>query len=139
MRKIEWIRREDLSQIIPLLQLLNEDTDMSVLQKRLRELSNDAYHCAGAFEDDQLVGICGVWELYKHYVGKHIELDNVVLLPEYRGKGIGEEMVAWIEAWAKEQGFVASELNCYVVNSAGMRFWLNQGYKILGFHCQKKW
>ena len=91
------------------------------------------------FEDDQLVGICGVWELYKHYVGKHIELDNVVLLPEYRGKGIGEEMVAWIEAWAKEQGFVASELNCYVVNSAGMRFWLNQGYKILGFHCQKKW
>lgn len=33
---------------------------------------------------------------------------------------------------------VASGLNCYVVNDKGIRCWLNQGYRTIGFHCQKK-
>lgn len=138
MHTIKWIENENLSIILPLLQTINEDTDSAILAKRLPEMIKANYRCAGVFMGNDLIGICGVWTLHKHYVGKHIELDNVVLLPSYRNSGIGEELIAW-HAWAKEQGCAASELNCYVHNSAGIKFWLNQGYKILGFHCQKKW
>jgi len=140
MHKIQWISKEELSIIIPLLKLLNDSSaNEAVLEQRLEEMKNNNYQCVGVFEDNRLIGICGAWVLHKHYVGKHIELDNVMILPEYRGKGIGEEMIAWLETWAKEQGCVAGELNCYVQNSAGLKFWLNQGYRVLGFHCQKKW
>ncbi len=139
MHTIQWIAEDNLSSIIPLLQTINEGVGEEVLEERLALMKAANYRCAGVYDGDQLIGICGVWVLYKHYVGKHIELDNVVLLPSHRNKGLGESLMDWLEAWAKEQGCAASELNCYVHNSAGIKFWLNQGYKILGFHCQKKW
>ena len=138
-KRFEWIEKNRLDEIIPLLLTVNEGIDSLILRERLQAMAEANYRCAGVFDGDELVGICGVWILIKHYVGKHIELDNVVLLPDYRGQGIGEEMILWLEAWAKVQGCSASELNCYVHNSSAVKFWLNQGYKILGFHCQKKW
>jgi len=138
MRSIKFIEKEDLPIIIPLLELVNEGTDMAVLHERLQAMMAANYRCVGVFDEAEVVGICGVWILVKHYVGRHIELDNVVLLPAYRSMGIGEEMILWIESWAGQQGYVAGELNCYVNNSAAIKFWLNQGYKILGFHFQKK-
>ena len=139
MYTIEWIAAENLSIILPLLKSINETTEENVLAQRLEEMCNQNYKCAGVFDKGKLIGICGVWVLHKHYVGKHIELDNVVLLPEYRNRRIGENLITWIEAWAKGQGCTCGELNCYVYNSAGIKFWMNQGYKIIGFHCQKKW
>jgi diamine N-acetyltransferase len=62
----------------------------------------------------------------------------VFILPEYRGKGIGEKLMEWIYAYAKSRGCVASELNCYVTNNGGQKFWINEGYKILAFHFQKQ-
>ncbi len=114
MHTIQWIEKGNLTVVVPLLQTINEGTDAAILLKRLQEMIEANYRCAGIFDCEDLVGICGVWTLYKHYVGKHIELDNVVLLPAYRNKGIGEELIAWLEAWAKNQGCAASELNCYV-------------------------
>jgi GNAT superfamily N-acetyltransferase len=139
MHNIRWIERENLPVIIPLLEMINEGTDRDILKERLQAMAEANYQCVGVFEGKELIGICGVWILVKHYVGRHIELDNVVLLPAYRNMGIGEELISWIEAWAAQQGYVGGELNCYVNNSAAVKFWLNQGYKILGFHCQKKW
>lgn len=138
MHAIQWIEKDRLEEILPILQLLNEKTDTAILAQRLKEMKAHNYRCAGAYAEGRLIGICGAWILHKHYVGKHIELDNVMLLPEYRRLGIGEAMIAWLEAWAKSEGCVAGELNCYVQNSAGLKFWLNQGYRVLGFHCQKK-
>ncbi len=139
MHTIKWIPREQLFSILPLLQMINEGVSHSELEVRLKALSEANYRCAGVYDDKQLVGICGVWTLYKHYIGKHIELDNVVILPGYRNQGIGEDMLQWLQEWATKEGYVGSEINCYVHNSEGLKFWLNQGYKLIGFHCQKKW
>jgi GNAT superfamily N-acetyltransferase len=74
----------------------------------------------------------------KYYVGKHIEPDNVIIHPDYRGSGVGEALMKWIYNYAISQGCVASELNCYVSNNAGQKFWINQGYNVIGFHFQKQ-
>jgi GNAT superfamily N-acetyltransferase len=136
--QIKLIPDSDITSIIPLLKLLNENTDESLLKNRLKEMVDNSYHCVGVYYESQLIGVCGFWLLIKHYVGKHIEPDNVIILPEYRGKGIAEKMMAWIYDYGRENGCGASELNCYVGNSSGVRFWINQGYKIIGYHFQKK-
>lgn len=138
MYQIRLIPKEQMHSIIPLLRILNDSIDEATLQERLQDMMQRNYECAGMYDNDKLIGICGLWILNKYYVGKHIEPDNVMLLPEYRNKGAGEAMMAWVYEYGRSQGCIASELNCYVVNDKGMKFWLNQGYKIIGFHCQKK-
>lgn len=138
MYQIRLIPREELDTIIPLLRILNDAIDERTLQERLEDMQQRNYVCAGVYDQDRLIGICGLWILNKYYVGKHIEPDNVMILPEYRNQGVGEQMMEWVYAYGREQGCVASELNCYVTNDKGIRFWLNQGYRIIGFHCQKK-
>ena len=139
MHEIRWIEKQEIQIILPLLETINEGTNVVLLKMRLDEMMAAQYHCAGVFVSDRLVGICGAWVLHKHYIGKHIELDNVVILPDYRNDGVGARLIAWLEAWARAENCNGSELNCYVHNSPGVKFWLNQGYKLLGFHFQKKW
>lgn len=111
----------------------------ALLNERIADMVlHHNYECIGVYAGDELIGMSGLWILNKYYVGKHIEPDNVVILPAYRGKGIGQQLLKWMDDYGKAQGCVASELNCYVNNSEGLKFWLNNGYKVLGFHCQKK-
>jgi len=135
---IRLIEKEKLGMIIPLLARLNPKIPISVLEGRLVEMKTQGYECVGIFDGKILVGISGIWMLTKYYVGKHIEPDNVYVLPEYRGNGLGERLMDWIYEYAKSQGCSASELNCYVKNEAGQRFWKRQGYEILGYHYQKQ-
>lgn len=137
MYRIELIDKDKIEIILPLLTVLNSSLSHDVIQSRLKDMSNNNYLCVGVFDGDRLIGISGLWVLYKYYVGKHIEPDNVIVLPEYRSKGIGVLMMNWIDNYAKSIECEAIELNCYVTNNSGIKFWLNQGFKIIGYHCQK--
>lgn len=139
MYNIRIIPKEELRSTLPLLRMLNNDTiPGEVLEERMQEMQQHNYECVGVYDGARLIGISGVWVLNKYYVGKHIEPDNVMIHPDYRGKGVGEQMMQWVDEYGRSQGCIAAELNCYVSNDKGVRFWINQGYKILGFHFQKK-
>jgi diamine N-acetyltransferase len=133
----QLIPAEEMDSIIPLWQLLNNQISSKILGERLKEMLQKGYACAGVYEGEKLIGICGIWILTKYYIGRHLEPDNVIILPEYRGRGIGEKLMEWVHAYGKSRGCVAAELNCYVSNAAGQKFWVNEGYEILGFHYRK--
>lgn len=136
--KISLIAEEDINSIIPLLVQLNPKISVKILEKRLEEMMQHRYQCVGVFDQNRLIGISGIWTLTKYYVGKHIEPDNVYILPEYRGRGIGKELMEWIFDYAKSIGCLASELNCYTKNKAGQDFWKSQGYEVVAYHYQKQ-
>ncbi|HWK08080.1 MAG TPA: GNAT family N-acetyltransferase [Puia sp.] len=138
MYTFRLIPKEEISSIIPFLQILNDKIDEGTLHNRLNEMVEEGYECVGAYDEERLIGISGLWTLTKYYVGKHIEPDNVVILPEYRGRAVGEQLMDWIYAYGRSKSCLASELNCYVTNSGGQKFWANQGYKIIGFHYQRQ-
>lgn len=132
------IPKEELECIIPFLQLLNDKIPLEQLQERLADMRSQHYECVGVYDDGKLIGVSGLWIMTKYYVGRHIEPDNVIIDPAYRGRGIGEQLMEWIYDYGRSRGCVASELNCYVSNNAGQKFWMNQGYKIVGYHFQRK-
>lgn len=135
---IRLLEQNEMPLILSLVQLLNPDLDMSILENRLNKMIQKGYLCAGLFYDNELAGICGLWHLEKFYAGTHIEPDNVIIDPRYRGMGLGKRLFEWIDDYAAKNACETIELNCYVGNSAAHRFWMNEGYKILGFHFQKK-
>jgi GNAT superfamily N-acetyltransferase len=136
MFEIRFIPEKDLKSIIPLVKALN-GLDESILLQRLEVMMQSNYQCIGVYDQEKLIGISGIWTLTKFYIGKHLEPDNVVILPEYRNKGIGELMMQWIDNYAKEQNCDAIELNAYIENEKGIEFWKKAGYYIRGHHFQK--
>lgn len=120
---IRLIRPGEMETIIPLLRRLNGKIPTEVLQFRLQEMVLQGYQCVGVYDQKRLIGISGIWLLTKYYVGRHIEPDNVYILPEYQGNGLGQKLMEWIFDYARAKGCSASELNCYAGNRAGQRFW----------------
>ncbi len=137
MLSFKLLNETNKSDIIPFLLLLGKNIAEDTLESRLTEMFTQGYKCVGIFDEEKMIGISGLWIMTKYYVGKHIEPDNVIIDPEYRSSGVGEALMKWIYEYAISQNCIASELNCYVSNNGGQKFWINQGYKVIGFHYQK--
>ena len=137
--KIKFIPNEEIETIIPYLRMLDDSIGVDVLKERLPKMIEHNYKCAGVYDGDKLIGICGVWVLFKYYIGKHLEADNVMIHPDYRGKGIGPFMLDWVNDYGKSIGCVATELNSYIPNDRGNKFWKNYGCQKLGYHYRKSY
>lgn len=131
---IEIIPKKNILSIVPLLQQLNTKTPEEILKKRVLEMTTQNYKCVGMYDHEKLIGISGLWMLTRHYIGKTIEPDHVVIDTHYRGKNLGKKLFDWIYTYAKEKGFEATELNAYTGNRKSHKFYLNEGYEIYGYH-----
>jgi GNAT superfamily N-acetyltransferase len=135
---VRLIPTDQLPFILPLVKILNPDINEAVLAQRLEEMPGQGYQCAGAYLEDRLVGICGLWTLTRFYCGKYIEPDNVVVYPDFRSHGVGQKLMAWVYDYARAQHCEVVELNSYVGSPRAHKFYFNEGFAILGFHFQKK-
>ncbi len=135
---IQLIPNAEITAIIPLLRLLNNVIPEQTLRDRLDDMVRQGYKCAGLYLGGELIGICGLWIITKYYVGRHIEPDNVVILPEHRAKGFGKQLISWVCEYGRSQGCIASELNCYITNESGQAFWEKEGYNKIGYHYQRR-
>ena len=135
---IESIDPDKISQIIPLLQKINHKTPLEVLKTRVVEMANlSHYECVGLYLDNNLVGITGLWYSTRHYIGKTVEVDHVVIDEKYRDKGLGKKFLKWIYEYTQSKGCEAIELNTYSENRKSHKFYYNEGFGIFGFHFLK--
>ena len=134
--EIRFIPYGKMDTILPLaFELNNGKISLDLLGKRLKAmLAMGGYQCIGAYDAEELVGICGIWELNKLYVGKHLEPDNVFVKKAYRSSGVGQMMLDFLLAYAKDINCDGTEVNCYVSNLKGQKFWERQGYQPLAYH-----
>ncbi|GAA4761752.1 MULTISPECIES: GNAT family N-acetyltransferase [Flavobacterium] len=95
------------------------------------------YKQLAVFENDVCVGITGFWKGVKLWSGPYLEIDNFVVHPEYRKKGIGKLMTDYIDAKAKELGSTMIVLDAYVENFTAHKFYYNQGFVPRGYHFLK--
>ncbi len=124
--------------IIPLIQdFTSHKFPDQILQKRFEEMFTQNYECVGIFDQDKLMGVTGLWYQTRHYAGKSCETDHVYIHPDYRSKGVGNGLFAFIEKHAKKKGCEAIELNTYVQNAPSHKFYYKEGFNIIGFHFAK--
>lgn len=136
--EFKFIPKEDILSIIPLVKLINDYTPEETLKERILEMTNQHYKCIGVYVEGELIGISGLWFLTRHYAGKTIEPDHVVIKEAFRNKGIGRQLFDWIHQYARDNGYDATELNTFIENVKSHKFYENQGYKKLGLHFVKK-
>ncbi len=133
------IDKKDINSIIPLIQGLTDNKfSNSILENRFAEMVTQNYECAVVYDEDKLIGVCGLWYCTRHYSGKSVEIDHVYIVEEHRNKGLGKEFMDWVDDYAMKKGCESIELNTYVQNYPSHKFYYNQGFEILGYHFFKK-
>lgn len=129
----------DIECIIPLLRVLGEKSiSEALITERLHEMKDQNYECVGVYEGEDLIGCSGLWFQTRHYAGRSIEMDHVIILDTYRSKGIGKKLMNYIYEYANERGCNWIELNTYVDNFPSHKFYYNQGFVAKGYHFIKE-
>jgi ribosomal protein S18 acetylase RimI-like enzyme len=100
----------------------------------LQQMVPHNYKQVAVFENQICVGLSGFWTAIKLWTGKYIEIDNFIVHPDHRTKGIGKMMTDYIDAKAQEEGCTAIVLDAFTGNFTAHRFYYNQGYEPRGFH-----
>ncbi len=136
--EIHPIAKENILEIIPLLQKVNTKTPLALLKIRVLEMSTyPNYECIGVFADKKLIGISGLWYSLRHYIGKSVEPDHVIIDEAFRGQDLGKQLFNWIYEYTTSKGCEAVELNTYTGNTKSHKFYYNEGFDIYGFHFLK--
>lgn len=137
--KIQIIPSSNILSILPLLQKIEEYTiPEEVSKERILEMSEQNYECLGVYDRDILIGICGMWFQTRHYSGRSLEVDHVIVDDEYRGKGIGKMLMEYVYEYARSKSCNWVELNTYVHNFPSHKFYYNQGFVAKGYHFIKE-
>lgn len=95
------------------------------------------YKQVAVFENEICVAVSGFWSGTKLWSGKYIEIDNFIVHPDHRSKGLGKMMTDYVDALAKKTGCTMIVLDAFTGNFTAHRFYYNQGYVPKGFHFLK--
>ena len=124
---------------LDLLTQLNPEMDPKHIENTQAEMVKvPNYTCFGLFLDGDLIGISSGWTTVRIYCGKQLELDNVIIDSEIRSKGFGKFFMKAITDWCMKNDYQSIGLNTYVQNSRSHKFYFNEGFKVLGFHFEKR-
>ena len=97
-------------------------------------LPNNNYGQVAVFDGEKCVGISGYWLGTKLWCGKYLELDNVIVINEYRSQGVGKILSEYLENKAILNNCTIQVLDAYTSNFKAHRFYYNQGFSPKGFH-----
>lgn len=129
----------DILIIFPLLHELGSfEVPEDILKERILEMATQSYECIGVYDAEILIGICGLWFQTRHYAGKSVEADHIIIDKAYRNKGLGDQLFSFIYSYAKKKQCNWVELNTYVQNFPSHKFYYNQGFVIKGYHFVKE-
>lgn len=137
LKIVELTTKEEMLAQIEVIRHLYPKFTLEKYESYLTEMIPHNYKQLAVFEDEVCIGITGFWTGYKLWSGKYIEIDNFIVHPDHRSKGIGKMMTDYIDNKARENGCTMIVLDAFTGNFTAHRFYYNQGYAPKGFHFLK--
>jgi GNAT superfamily N-acetyltransferase len=133
----ELVTVEEMLANIEVMRFLYPTFTVEKYELYLGEMIPHNYKQVAVFENGVCVAVSGFWSGTKLWSGKYIEIDNFIVHPEHRSKGLGKMMTDYIDVKAKETGCTMIVLDAFTGNFTAHRFYYNQGYVPKGFHFLK--
>lgn len=134
---IRKIKIEDAEAVQRLCNIsLGYSVSVEIVMGQIKKLSEDVnHHYIYVYEDEELQTVVGfvhaeVYESLYSYAGLNIL--GLAVLPEFQGKGIGRELMHYLEVNAKNDSVSFVRLN-----SADYRVEAHKFYESIGYVCDK--
>ena len=129
-------KQEMLAQY-PVMQYLYTNFSLEKYDAYITDMIPNNYKQIAVFEGDVCVGLSGLWSGTKLWSGKYLEIDNFIVHPGHRSKGIGKMLTDYVNQKALDLACTNIVLDAYTHNFTAHRFFYNQGYGPKGFHFVK--
>ncbi len=133
----ELTTKQEMLDNIEVMRFLYPTFTLEKYDAYLTEMIPHNYKQIAVYEDGVCVGTSGLWSGTKLWSGKYLEIDNFIVHPDHRSKGIGKIMTDYVDAVARETGCTMIVLDAFTGNFTAHRFYYNQGYAPKGFHFLK--
>ncbi|CAH0337383.1 hypothetical protein FVB9288_03142 [Flavobacterium sp. CECT 9288] len=133
----ELTTKQEMLANIDVMRFLYPTFTLEKYDAYLTEMIPHNYRQIAVYEDGVCVGTSGLWSGTKLWSGKYLEIDNFIVHPDHRSKGIGKIMTDYVDAVARETGCNMIVLDAFTGNFTAHRFYYNQGYAPKGFHFLK--
>ena len=101
-------------------------TDFITLYKSAHQ--TDGYTLIGMVENDRYVAVMGYRILHDFVHGKHLYVDDLVVIRGQQSKGIGSKLLAYAEEIAEKQGCQGLRLCTGKENERGIKFYEREGW-----------
>jgi GNAT superfamily N-acetyltransferase len=133
----ELVDKEEMLSYLPVLNELYPSLTAEEYSRELDEMLPCRYGQVAVFEEEECIAICGFWIGNKLWIGKYLELDNIIVRASHRSQGVGKLMFDFLERKALEQQCKMLSLDSYTSNFKAHKFFYNEGYVPKGFHFVK--
>jgi GNAT superfamily N-acetyltransferase len=137
LKTIELITIEEMLAQIEIIRHLYPNISEEKYKSYLEAMIPHNYTQIAIFEDEICVGLTGLWYGIKLWSGKYMEIDNFIVHPNHRSKGIGKMLTDYVNQKAIDLDCTMIVLDAYTQNFTAHRFYYNQGYNPRGFHFVK--
>ena len=107
---------------------------LETYESYLKEMIPHNYTQIAVFDKEEILGLTGCWSGTKLWSGKYLEVDNFIVHPNHRSKGIGKLLTDFVNQKALDLGCTMIVLDAFTGNFTAHRFYYNQGYEPRGFH-----
>ena len=134
---IRKIKIEDAEAVQRLCNIsLGYSVSVEIVMRQIKKLSEDVnHHYIYVYEDEELQTVVGFVhaEVYESlYSFDGLNILGLAVLPEFQGKGIGKELMHYLEVNAKNDSVSFVRLN-----SADYRVESHKFYESIGYVCDK--
>lgn len=121
--------RGDAAALVPLLAQLGYAVSESDLWLRLSQMRDAA--TLVAVDGERIVGVASVAVRETLTGGAQPSIEGFVVEESARSRGVGAELLAAVEAWARRRGFGSIRVQSNAVRERAHAFYLREGYAIL--------
>lgn len=148
----------DANKVAVLREILPHETAsafaaLSVLRPKLQDINSfveqvnqvqrkQGYRLFGIFEEgmNNAVAVCGFREEMNLVSGRHMHIDDLVTLPQYRKNGYGTRLLSEIQNIARQEGIAQIHIDSNVggERTTAHRIYFQHGFEIGAYHfvCQ---
>ncbi|MDB5260393.1 MAG: acyl-CoA N-acyltransferase [Candidatus Nomurabacteria bacterium] len=81
--------------------------------------------------------LTAIEKLIDYRKSKYLEIENMGVIPEYRSKGIGKQLMEECFIWGKQNGYQKVFVNTYIANEKALKFYKKNGFNEIDISLEK--
>ena len=134
MKIKELKTKEELLTAYPLLTNLYPNLTHLEYDKQLEVMLPHNYSMLAVYEENEIIGLSGIWVGHKLWCGKYMELDNVVVAESFRSQGVGAMLFDYAKKLASQKECSSIGLDAFTYNHAAHKFFYKEDFIVKGYH-----
>lgn len=125
----------EIEQCWEVISLLRPHLDKNNWKEIIYEMmKNEKYRISGIMENNQCVAFAGYRIMNSLHSGHIIYIDDLCTLESHRGKGLGSQLLEYIEQMARTNAMDAVVLDTDFTNNTAQKVYLKSGFQLAALH-----